>query len=416
MIHKKRREELLSILGDDAVVIVSTNSEQKRNSDVNYPFRPDSSFWYLTGFIEPDAIAVFSKNNYSIFLRPKDKTQEIWNGVRLGVDLAPETLLVDYAYDINTFTDEIKKLINKESSLYFDQPTSDGWKNRASTNILNKTIVSIFSSSIQPLNPYLSEMRIIKDASEVKNMQTAADLASKAHMKAMVKTQPGLYEYNIAAEFDSVFKNENSEHSYPPIVAGGENACILHYNENNKLLNDGDLLLIDAGCEILGYASDITRTFPVNGKFSGPQKEIYEIVLNAQIQAIASIMPGGDVNKPHEIACEIISRGLMKLGIMDDISNLREFYMHGTGHWLGLDVHDVGAKEIDNSFRKFEVGMVTTVEPGIYIRKDDKIDPKYWNIGIRIEDDVLVTIDGNHVLSEAAIKNVDDIEYLMSQS
>jgi len=416
MIHKKRREELLSKLGDDAVVIVSTNSEQKRNSDVNFPFRPDSSFWYLTGFIEPDAIAVFSKNNYSIFLRPKDKTQEIWNGVRLGVDLAPQTLLVDHAYDIGTFTDEIKILINTESSLYFDKPTSDGWKNRASTNILNKTIASIFSSSIQPLNPYLSEMRLIKDATEVKSMQTAANLASKAHMKAMVRTQPGLYEYNIAAEFDSIFKNENSEHSYPPIVAGGENACILHYNENNKLLNDGDLLLIDAGCEILGYASDITRTFPVNGKFSNAQKEIYEIVLDAQIQAIASIMPGKDVNKPHEIACEIIARGLMKLGIMNDISNLREFYMHGTGHWLGLDVHDVGTKEIDSSFRKFEVGMVTTVEPGIYIRKDDNIDSKYWNIGIRIEDDVLVTIDGNHILSEAAIKNVDDIEHLMSQS
>ena len=230
----------------------------------------------------------------------------------------------------------------------------------------------------------------------------------------MVKTHPGLYEYNIAAEFDSVFRNENSEHSYPPIVAGGENACILHYTENNKLLNDGDLLLIDAGCEILGYASDITRTFPVNGRFSPPQKEIYEIVLYAQKQAIASIMPGENVKKPHEIVCEIITSGLMKLGIMDDASNLREFYMHGTGHWLGLDVHDVGTNESGESFRKFKVGMVTTVEPGIYIRKNDRIDPKYWNIGIRIEDDVLVTKDGNHILSEAAIKNVDDIELLMS--
>jgi len=414
MIHKKRREELLSILGDDAVIIVSTNSEQKRNSDVNYPFRPDSSFWYLTGFIEPDAIAVFSKNNYSIFLRPKDQTKEIWNGLRLGIDLAPETLLVDQAYDIDSFFDESSSQINESSSVYFDAPTDGGWKDNSSTNKLNPAITALLGEKLKPLNPYISEMRLIKDTSEIKNMQVAADLASKAHIQAMVKTHPGLYEYNIAAEFDSVFRNENSQHSYPPIVAGGENACILHYTENNKLLNDGDLLLIDAGCEILGYASDITRTFPVNGRFSPPQKEIYEIVLNAQKQAIASIMPGEDVNKPHEIVCEIITRGLMKLGIMEDVSNLREFYMHGTGHWLGLDVHDVGTKESGNLFREFQVGMVTTVEPGIYIRKDDKIDPKYWNIGIRIEDDVLVTIDGNHVLSAAAIKNIDDIELLMS--
>ena len=414
MIHKKRREELLSILGDDAVIIVSTNSEQKRNSDVNYPFRPDSSFWYLTGFIEPDAIAVFSKNNYSIFLRPKDQTKEIWNGLRLGIDLAPETLLVDQAYDIDSFFDESSSQINESSSVYFDAPTDGGWKDNSSTNKLNPAITALLGEKLKPLNPYISEMRLIKDTSEIKNMQVAADLASKAHIQAMVKTHPGLYEYNIAAEFDSVFRNENSQHSYPPIVAGGENACILHYTENNKLLNDGDLLLIDAGCEILGYASDITRTFPVNGRFSPPQKEIYEIVLDAQKQAIASIMPGEDVNKPHEIVCEIITRGLMKLGIMEDVSNLREFYMHGTGHWLGLDVHDVGTKESGNLFREFQVGMVTTVEPGIYIRKDDKIDPKYWNIGIRIEDDVLVTIDGNHVLSAAAIKNIDDIEVLMS--
>ena len=414
MIHKKRREELLSILGDDAVIIVSTNSEQKRNSDVNYPFRPDSSFWYLTGFIEPDAIAVFSKNNYSIFLRPKDQTKEIWNGLRLGIDLAPETLLVDQAYDIDSFFDESSSQINESSSVYFDAPTDGGWKDNSSTNKLNSAITALLGEKLKPLNPYISEMRLIKDTSEIKNMQVAADLASKAHIQAMVKTHPGLYEYNIAAEFDSVFRNENSQHSYPPIVAGGENACILHYTENNKLLNDGDLLLIDAGCEILGYASDITRTFPVNGRFSPPQKEIYEIVLDAQKQAIASIMPGEDVNKPHEIVCEIITRRLMKLGIMEDVSNLREFYMHGTGHWLGLDVHDVGTKESGNLFREFQVGMVTTVEPGIYIRKDDKIDPKYWNIGIRIEDDVLVTIDGNHVLSAAAIKNIDDIELLMS--
>ncbi len=415
MIHQNRRKELLSKLDDNAVVIVSTNSEQKRNSDVNYPFRPDSSFWYLTGFIEPDAIAVFSKNNYTIFLKPKDITKEIWNGLRLGVEMAPKTLLANNAYDIDTFLDKIESLLTSESSLYFDAPGNIGWKDVSSTNKLNQSIALKFRNRTQLLDPYLSEMRLIKDSTEIQHMQTAADLASKAHMQAMIRTRPGLYEYHITAEFDTLFRKEDSEHSYPPIVAGGENACILHYNENNKLLNDGELLLIDAGCEILGYASDITRTFPINGKFSEPQKEIYEIVLKAQKSAIASIVPGEAVNKPHEVACDVITQGLIKLGIMDDASSLRDFYMHGTGHWLGLDVHDVGSKEIDNTIRKFKVGMVTTVEPGIYIRKSDKVDPKYWNIGIRIEDDVLVTEDGHHILSKAAIKELEDIEQLMSQ-
>ena len=415
MIHQNRRKELLSKLDDNAVVIVSTNSEQKRNSDVNYPFRPDSSFWYLTGFIEPDAIAVFSKNNYTIFLKPKDITKEIWNGLRLGVEMAPKTLLANNAYDIDTFLDKIESLLTSESSLYFDAPGNIGWKDVSSTNKLNQSIALKFRNRTQLLDPYLSEMRLIKDSTEIQHMQTAADLASRAHMQAMIRTRPGLYEFHITAEFDTLFRKEDSEHSYPPIVAGGENACILHYNENNKLLNDGELLLIDAGCEILGYASDITRTFPINGKFSEPQKEIYEIVLKAQKSAIASIVPGEAVNKPHEIACDVITQELIKLGIMDDASSLRDFYMHGTGHWLGLDVHDVGTKEIDNTIRKFKVGMVTTVEPGIYIRKSDKVDPKYWNIGIRIEDDVLVTEDGHHILSKAAIKELEDIEQLMSQ-
>jgi len=407
MIHQKRRQELLSRLNDNAVVIVSSNSEQKRNSDVNYPFRPDSSFWYLTGFTEPDAIAVFSKKNYSIFLRPKDKTKEIWNGKRLGVKSAPKVLLADNAYSIDDFLKTIHKLIDKNNLVYFDN---------FSTNKLNANITSILENVAKSLNPAISEMRLIKDSTEIQNMQTAANLAAKAHMTAMTKVSPGLYEYHVAAEIDAEFRTGNSDHAYPPIVASGKNSCILHYTENNKILNDGDLLLIDAGCESLGYASDITRTFPINGSFSKAQKQIYQIVLSAQKSAIASIKPGEKVNTPHEIACDIISRELIKLGIMKELNNLSEFYMHKTGHWLGLDVHDVGEYEIDNDFRDFEEGMVTTVEPGIYIRKNDKIDSKYWNIGIRIEDDVLVTKDGNHVLSKSAVKEVKDIEYLMSQN
>ena len=403
------------MLGDDAVVIVSTNREQKRNSDVTYPFRPDSNFWYLTGFTEPDAIAVFSKESYVIFLRPKDETKEIWNGIRLGIDLAPETLLVDLAYDIDTFFDNIDSFTEKGTALYFDAPGSSGWKDHSSTNIYNDRIYSLFESRLKPLNPFISEMRLIKDKEEVKNMQDAADLASEAHMSAMRATSPGLYEHNIASVYDSQFTNGNSEHSYPPIVASGENACILHYNENNQELKNGDLLLIDAGCEINGYASDITRTFPVNGKFSEAQREIYGIVLSAQKSAIHTIKPGVSCNKPHETACQIITDGLIKLGIMKSPEDLTKFYMHNTGHWLGLDVHDVGSKLVNEEFREFKSGMVTTVEPGIYIRRDDKIDPKYWDIGVRIEDDVLVTASGNHVLSKKAVKDIDEIEQLMSR-
>jgi Xaa-Pro aminopeptidase len=407
MIHQKRRQELLSKLSGNAVVIISSNSEQKRNSDVNYPFRPDSSFWYLTGFTEPDAIAVFSKKNYSIFLRPKDKTKEIWNGKRLGVKSAPKVLLADNAYSIDDFLKTIHKFFDKNNIVYFDD---------FSTNKLNENITSILANVTKSLKPVISEMRLIKDSTEIQNMQTSANLAAKAHMTAMTKASPGLYEYHIAAEIDAEFRSGNSDHAYPPIVASGKHSCVLHYTENNKILNDGDLLLIDAGCESLGYASDITRTFPINGSFSKAQKQIYQIVLSAQKSAIASIKPGEKVNTPHEIACDIISRELIKLGIMKELNNLSEFYMHKTGHWLGLDVHDVGEYEIDNDFRDFEEGMVTTVEPGIYIRKNDKIDSKYWNIGIRIEDDVLVTKDGNHVLSKSAVKEVKDIEYLMSQN
>jgi len=407
MIHQKRRQELLSRLSDNAVVIVSSNSEQKRNSDVNYPFRPDSSFWYLTGFTEPDAIAIFSNNNYSIFLRPKDKTKEIWNGKRLGVKAAPKVLLADNAYPIDDFLKTIHKLIDKNNLVYFDD---------FSTNKLNENITSIIANVAESLNPVISEMRLIKDPTEIQNMQTAANLAAKAHMTAMTKVSPGLYEYNVEAQIDAEFRTGNADHAYPPIIASGKNSCILHYTENNKILNDGELLLIDAGCESLGYASDITRTFPINGRFSKVQKQIYQIVLSAQKSAIASIKPGEKVNTPHEIACDIISRELIKLGIMKELNNLTEFYMHKTGHWIGLDVHDVGEYKIDNDFRDFEEGMVTTVEPGIYIRKNDKIDPKYWNIGIRIEDDVLVTIDSHHVLSKSAVKEIKDIEYLMSQN
>ena len=403
MIHQKRRKELLSRLDDNALVIVCTNAELQRNADVTFPFRPDSSFWYLTGFTEPDAIAVFSKKNYSIFLRPKDKTKEIWNGKRLGAEAAPNVLLADNAYSIELFADQLDALIDDDRVLYYDNN---------STNSLHEDIAS--ADNIKPLLPHLSEMRLLKDSVEIENMQASADLAVNAHTQAMTNVKPGMFEYEIAALFDGEFKKYNSTHAYTPIVAGGSNACVLHYIENNEILKDGDLLLIDAGCETEGYASDITRTFPVNGRFSEAQKQIYSIVLDAQKGAINCLKPGEKVNTAHDTACHIILNGLSELGVISDDLQLNEFYMHNTGHWLGLDVHDCGQYKLNDEHRVFEAGMIMTVEPGIYIRKNDKIDPMYWNIGIRIEDDVLITESGNTVLTQALVKEIDDIEHLMN--
>jgi len=404
MIHQKRRKELLSRLDKNALVIVCSNSELQRNADCTFPFRPDSSFWYLTGFTEPDAIAVFSEKNYSIFVRPKDKTKEIWSGKRLGAEAAPDALRADNAYPIEQFAEQLDKLIDDKSVLYYDNN---------STNVLSEDIAS--SEDIHPLLPHLSEMRLIKDDAEVAHMQASADLAVNAHIQAMTNVKPGMFEFEIAALFDGEFKKNNSSHAYTPIVAGGVNACVLHYIENNEVLNDGDLLLIDAGCETQGYASDITRTFPINGMFSKAQKQIYSIVLEAQKKAIECLRPGERVNKAHETACSVISNGLTKLGIITNELLLNEFYMHNTGHWLGLDVHDCGQHKLNDEYRLFEAGMVMTVEPGIYIRKNDKIDRKYWGIGIRIEDDVLITKTGNKVLTQALVKEIDDIEKLMNK-
>lgn len=404
MIHQKRRQELLSRLDDNALVIVCTNSELQRNADCTFPFRPDSSFWYLTGFTEPDAIAVFSKKNYSIFLRPKDKTKEIWNGRRLGAESAPDALLADNAYSIELFANQLDEIIVDDCVVYYDNN---------STNALAEDIAQM--DGIKPLLPHLSEMRLLKDSTEIEQMQTSADLAVNAHAQAMTSVRPGMYEYEIAALFDSEFRKNNANHAYTPIVAGGANACVLHYIENNEILKDGDLLLIDAGCETDGYASDITRTFPVNGRFSKAQKQIYRIVLDAQKSAIDCLKPGERVNKAHDTACHIISKGLTELGLITDELGLNEFYMHNTGHWLGLDVHDCGQHKLNDEYRHFAPGMVMTVEPGIYIRKNDKIDPMYWNIGIRIEDDVLITESGNRVLTQSIVKEIDDIERLMNK-
>ncbi|RUM79140.1 MAG: Xaa-Pro aminopeptidase [Candidatus Thioglobus sp.] len=406
MIHQNRRKELLSQLDDGALVIISTNPEQLRNGDVHYPFRPHSDFWYLTGFTEPQAVAVFSKDTYTIFLRDKDPAREIWDGKRLGVSDAPQALKADKAYSIDELKTQLPKLIADATTLYYDfKPCT----------LDDEIIQHLAKTKYQSLAAYAHEMRLIKDDQEIELMQKAANISINAHQLAMQQTRADLFEFEVASVFDAEFRKNNAEHAYTPIVAGGENACVLHYIENNKVLNDGDLLLIDAGCEVEGYASDITRTFPVNGTFSKAQRQIYQIVLDAQLAAIESIKPGVMVVKPHQIATHVIQQGLIDLGILQADGDLSQFYMHGTGHYLGLDVHDVGAYQKNDQHRQYETGMVTTVEPGIYIRKDDKINPIYWGIGIRIEDDVLITNNGNTVLTGALVKEIDDIESLMRE-
>jgi len=403
MIHQIRQKKLLSQLAKNALVIVSTNPEQYRNGDVHYPFRPHSDFWYLTGFTEPEAIAVFSKESYTIFLRDQDPRREIWDGERLGVANAPQALNADYAYSISELKTQLPQLI-ANATLYYDfKPCA----------LDDDIMACLTTTKTQSLNEYLHEMRLIKDTNEIALMQKAADISTQAHQLAMQQSKAGAFEYEIASIFDANFRKNNAEHAYTPIVAGGKNACILHYIKNDQVLNEGDLLLIDAGCEVAGYAADITRTFPVNGTFSQAQRQIYQIVLDAQLAAIECIKPGETVTKPHQITTKIIRQGLIALGILQTDGDLAQFYMHGTGHWLGLDVHDVGRYKQGEQHRQYQAGMVTTVEPGIYIRKDDKINPIYWNIGVRIEDDILVTENGNRVLTKNLAKTIDEIELLM---
>ncbi len=404
MVYKNRQNKLLSQLDDGALVIVSTNPKQLRNGDVHYPFRPHSDFWYLTGFTEPQAIAVFTKECYIMFLQEKNRMHEIWNGECLGVNDAAKILGTDQAYPINTLKARLPLLIKDATTVYYD------FKSCA---LDDEIIKCLKDTPTQSLAKYLHEMRLHKDKYEIKLMQKSADISVLAHQIAMQKTKPGLFEYELVSIFDANFRKNNAEHAYMPIVAGGKNACTLHYVNNNQTLNDGDLVLIDAGCEIEGYASDITRTFPINGKFSKAQRQIYQIVLDAQLSAIDCIKPSTLVTKPHQVAMQIIRQGLIDLGILQINGDLSQFYMHGTGHWLGMDVHDVGNYQQDEQVRQYEAGMITTVEPGIYIRRTDKIDAQYWGIGIRIEDNVLVTENGNRVLTKNLVKNINDIETLM---
>ncbi|WP_109078881.1 Xaa-Pro aminopeptidase [Aggregatibacter kilianii] len=416
----QRRAKVFEQMQDDSLFLVFSDIERRRNDGCDYPFRQDSYFWYLTGFNEPNAALLLRKQQGEqqaiIFLRPSDKLLEIWNGRRLGVEKAPQTLLVDSAYAMEEFVAQFKNLAQKQTALYY-APKQQPWGDA----LLEQSAVEF--SSVFNWKHMLGEMRLFKSANEIALMQQAGQISALSHIKAMQQTRPNRLEYEVESDILHEFNRFGARYpSYNSIVAGGENACILHYSENNMPLRDGDLVLIDAGCEFAMYAGDITRTFPVNGKFTEAQSAIYEIVLQAQKRAIELLVPGSSIAKVNEEVIRIKTEGLVRLGILKgDVDELieqkayREFYMHGLGHWLGLDVHDVGEYG-ENRSRTLEPGMVITVEPGLYLSEDADIPEQYKGIGIRIEDDLLITEYGNKNLTSAVPKEIADIEKLMADA
>ena len=432
---QERRDHLAAEIGLRSIAIISTREEMLRNRDADYKYRADSSFYYLTGFAEPEAVAVIETFDseedgytYSLFCRERDRDMEIWTGYRAGVDGAVDDYEADEAYAIDLLEEEIQnKLQNKDKLFYRIGQNSDfdakiiKWLAEASGE--TRKGVAVPTEIIQ-LDRIVDEMRLFKSDKELKLMQIASDISAEAHTRAMQTVEVGMMEYALEAELNYVFGKNGCVPSYNSIVGCGQNACILHYVENNKELKDGDLVLIDAACEYEFYASDITRTFPINGRFSPEQKALYNIVLEAQIAAIDAVQIGNSYKEPHHVAVRILVQGLLDLGIMQgDIEEIiaseryRQFYMHGTGHWLGMDVHDVGAYKVDGDWRPYEEGTVVTIEPGLYIAPDDEsVDPKWRGIGIRIEDDIVATKNGPLNLTSKVVKTVEEIEALMAKA
>jgi len=426
---ERRRRQLMRMMGKGHIAILPTAPEKARNGDVQYDYRPDSDFYYLTGFPEPEAVAVLlpgrAHGEYVTFVRERDPTRETWDGKRAGPDGAVGSYGADDAFPIGDIDDILPGLMESCTRVYytmglnaeFDQRVI-GWINGLKAQA---------RSGVHPpqefvaLDHLLHDMRLYKSRSELDTMRASAAIAVDAHKRAMRFTRPGRKEYEVMAELLHEFRRHNADISYHPIVGGGANTCTLHYHENDAELTDGDLLLIDAGCEYDLYASDITRTFPVGGRYTAEQRAVYEIVLQAQYAAIEKVRPGNHWNDPHDAAVRVITQGLLKLGLLKGklpqlirYGEYRKYFMHRTGHWLGIDVHDVGDYKVGDQWRVLEPGMVLTVEPGIYLPAGTKgLAKRWWNIGIRIEDDVAVTENGCEVLTAALPKEVDDIERLM---
>ncbi len=426
----RRRRTLLRQMGRDSIAIVPAAPERVRNNDVHHPYRQDSDFHYLTGFGEPEAVAVLvpgrPHGEYLLFVRDRDPERETWHGKRAGPDGATSDFGADDAFPISDIDEILPGLLENQARVYYAMGTHPefdqrvvGWVNGLRTQARDGRHAP---QEIVALDHVLHDMRLYKTRAELVLMRESARIAASAHVRAMRFVKPGRNEYEVMAELLHEFGRHNCETSYYPIVGGGANGCILHYHENDAVLRDGDLLLIDAGCEVGCYASDITRTFPINGRFSRQQRAVYEIVFEANLAAIAAVKPGAHWNAPHDAAVRVITHGLVRLGLLkgraaqlQQKQAYRKFYMHRTGHWLGLDVHDVGDYKVGDEWRVLEPGMVLTIEPGIYIAPGLRgVPPRFRGIGIRIEDDVVVTPEGCEVLTHGVPKDPAEIETLMA--
>ena len=429
-VYASRRARLAAAMGE-GVAVLATAAERLRNRDSHYPYRYDSYFYYLTGFPEPEAALVLvggAAPRSILFCRDRDPERETWDGFRYGPGAAREVFGFDEARSIATLDEALAQLLANQPALFFPLGADAEWDARAmrwlnAVRARSRAGVSA-PQLVRDLRATLDDMRLVKDAHELAVMRRAARIAAAAHRRAMQAARPGRNEFEIEAELLYEFRRSGAQFpAYSPIVAGGANACVLHYVANDAPLRDGELLLIDAGCELDGYASDITRTFPVNGRFGGGQRAVYELVLEAQRAAIAAVGPGAAWNLPHDAAVRVLAQGMLDLkllaGPLDEVlekETYKRFYMHRTGHWLGLDVHDAGEYRAAGAWRALEPGMALTVEPGLYIRAAQDVPPALANIGVRIEDDVVVTAGGCEVITAEAPKSIADIEALMRDS
>jgi len=426
----KRRKQLMRTVGKDGIAILSASPVRQRNRDVEYPYRQESDFLYLSGFSEPEAVLVLvpgrTSGQFLLFCRESDPQQEIWHGRRAGLAGAVAEYGADDAFPITDMDEILPGLMEGRKRVFYTMGQDEGFDRRV-VEWVNQLRAKVRSGLQAPsefidLDYHLHDLRLFKSRSEVATMREAARISMRAHKRAMQICRPGMMEYELEAEFLHEFRLAGAEPAYSSIVGGGENGCILHYTENNQKLNDGELVLIDAGAEHEGYASDVTRTFPINGKFSPAQKEIYELVLASQEAAFRKAKPGNHWNDPHEAAVKVLTKGLLELGLLKGkLSELikdgayRQFYMHRTGHWLGMDVHDVGEYKVGDGWRLLEAGMVMTVEPGLYIMPARGVPKRYHNIGVRIEDDIVITRDGYDLLSKGIPKTVAEIEAQMAR-
>jgi Xaa-Pro aminopeptidase len=427
--YRARRDALLRSMREHTgggVALIPTAPEVPRNRDSLYPYRHDSYFYYLSGFPEPEAVIALvagpDGDKHLLFCRDKNEEREIWDGFRYGPEAAKDVFGFDEAHSIGDMRSRLPELAADRPALFTPLGLFADW-DRTVTDLLNEVRNRARTGVAAPdevvdVRGALDAMRLVKDAEELRLMRKAAGVSAAAHRRAMAKARPGQYEYQVEAELAHEFLHQGAQAvAYGSIVASGPNACVLHYRDNNRQMQDGDLLLIDAGCEFQGYASDITRTFPVNGRFSGEQRAIYELVLASQLACLDAVRPGAAFHDYHKVAERVLAQGFIDLGLLTgtldealETGSFKQFYMHRAGHWLGMDVHDAGLYQIKGTSQRLVPGMVLTVEPGAYIRPAPNVPERFWNIGVRIEDDVLVTADGIENLTAAAPKTVADVE------